>query len=192
MEIFMKDLAEFFSSGRVISATRSDEEFLRAVKAEPQIIFDLDPDLMNISAKVKKAHDAGKKYLLHVDLAKGLGKDESGIRFLGRVGVDGVISAKVGIIKLAREQGLHTVQRFFIVDSHSISTTVDAVKSAKPEMIEIMPGTLCKVIERIKGSVDIPIIAGGLIETETEVAEILASGATAVSTARHELWNIKK
>ena len=191
MEIFMKDLAEFFSSGRIISATRSDEEFLRAVKAETQIIFDLDPDLMNISAKVKKAHEADKLLFVHVDLAKGLGKDESGVRFLKRIGVDGVISTKVGVIKLAREQGLHTVQRFFIVDSHSISTTVDAVKSAKPEMIEIMPGTLCKVIERLKKCVDVAIISGGLIETEDEVREILSSGAAAVSTARQELWNMK-
>lgn len=185
------DKFDLFENGRVISATRSDEEFLRAVTSDPKVIFDLDPDLMNISAKVKKAHEAGKKYLLHVDLAKGVGKDESGIRFLRRVGVDGVISTKVGVIKLAREQGLHTVQRFFIVDSHSISTTVDAVRSAKPEMIEIMPGTLCKVIERLKNCVDVPIIAGGLIETENEVRDILSSGAAAVWTARSELWHLK-
>ena len=46
---------------------------------EPKIIFDLYPDLMNVSAKVKKAHEAGKKYFLHMDLAKGVGKDESGM-----------------------------------------------------------------------------------------------------------------
>jgi glycerol uptake operon antiterminator len=146
---------------------------------------------MNISVKVKKAHEAGKKYLTHVDLAKGLGKDESGVRFLRRIGVDGVISTKVGVIKLAREQGLLTVQRFFIVDSHSISTTVDSVRSSKPDMIEIMPGTLCKVVERIKKSVDVPIIAGGLIETEEEVREIFKHDVAAVSTARSELWNLK-
>lgn len=187
----MNDNAELFGSGRIISATRSDEEFLRAVKAEPKIIFDLAPDLMNISAKVKKAHESDKLIFVHVDLAKGLGRDESGIRFLKRVGVDGVISTKAGIIKLAREQGLHTVQRFFIVDSHSISTTVETVKSSKPEMIEIMPGTLCKVIERVGKSIDVPIIAGGLIEFENEVSEAFEKGAAAVSTGRCELWSLK-
>ena len=180
-----------FENGRIISATRSDEELLRALSSPPEMIFDLDPDLMNISIKVKKAHEAGKKYLLHVDLAKGLGKDESGIRFLKRVGVDGVISTKVGMIKLARERGLLTVQRFFIVDSHSILTTVEAVKVSKPAMIEIMPGTLCKVVEKLRSSIDVPIIAGGLIETEDEVDSILKSGAVAVSTGRSELWTIK-
>lgn len=187
----MENRTDIFEKCKVISATRSDEEFLRAITYETEIIFDLDPDLMNISAKVKKAHEAGKKYMLHVDLAKGLGKDESGIRFLKRVGVDGVISTKVGVIKLAREQGMLTVQRFFIVDSHSVQTTADAVKSSKPSMIEIMPGTLCKVIEKLKKDIDVPIIAGGLIETEEEVRAVIASGASAVSTARCELWTLK-
>lgn len=178
-----------FENGRIMAATRSDEEFLHAVASPPEVIFDLDPDLMNISVKVKKAHEAGKKYLLHVDLAKGLGKDESGIRFLKRVGVDGVISTKVGTIKLAREQSLLTVQRFFIVDSHSIQTTVESVKVSKPAMIEIMPGTLCKVIERLKSSLDVPIIAGGLIESEQEMRDAFQSGAAAVSTGKRELWN---
>lgn len=187
----MDNKTNLFENGRIMAATRSDEDFLRAVAGVPEVIFDLDPDLMNISAKVKRAHEAGKKYLLHIDLAKGLGKDESGIRFLKRISVDGIISTKVGVIKLAREQGILTVQRFFIVDSHSIQTTVETVKASKPEMIEIMPGTLCKVIERLKGSIDIPIIAGGLIETEDEICAILESGAVAVSTARHELWELK-
>ena len=187
----MENNLSLFENCRVISATRSDEEFLRAVASATDVIFDLDPDLMNITAKVKKAHETGKKYLLHVDLAKGLGKDESGIRFLKRIGVDGVISTKVGVIKLAREQGLHTIQRFFIVDSHSIETTVESVRVSKPDMIEIMPGTVCKVIERLKKRIDVPIIAGGLVETEDEVKEIFLSGASAVSTARNELWKLK-
>lgn len=175
-------------AGKIIPATRSDEEFLSALQCAPEVIFDLNPDLMNVSAKLKKAHDAGKKLFIHIDLAKGIGKDESGIRFLKRIGVDGVISTKVSIIKLARECGICTVQRFFIVDSHSIATTVDAVKSSKPDMIEIMPGTVYKIIERLKKMIDIPIIAGGLIENEKEINESLESGAAAISTGRRELW----
>ena len=185
----MDNKLNLFERCRIISATRSDEEFLKALSCVPEVIFDLDPDLMNVSAKVKKAHEAGKKYLLHLDLSKGLGRDESGIRFLKRVGADGIISTKVNVIKMAREQGLCTVQRFFIVDSHSLTTTVESVKTSRPDMIEIMPGTLTKVISRLKKSVDVPIIAGGLIETEGEVKEALESGAAAVSTAKKELWN---
>lgn len=176
------------AAGTVIPATRSDEEFLHALHCEPQVIFDLNPDLMNVTAKLKKAHDAGKKLFIHLDLAKGIGKDESGVRFLKRIGIDGVITTKVNITKMARECGLCTVQRFFIVDSHSIATTVEAVKSSKPDMIEIMPGTVFKIMERLKKMIDIPIIAGGLIETQYEIDEALKSGAAAISTGRRELW----
>ena len=179
------------NGGRIISATRSDEDFLYALKASPDVIFDLDPDLMNVSVKLKKAHDANKKLFIHIDLAKGIGKDESGVRFLKRIGVDGVISTKVNIIKMARECGMHTVQRFFIVDSHSIITTVEAIKSSKPESIEIMPGIMPKVIEKIKNMIDVPIIAGGLIETDEEALSVLENGAAAVSTGRRELWSLK-
>ncbi len=173
---------------QIISATRSDAEFLAAVAAAPEIIFDLNPDIMNISAKLKRAHAAGKQLFIHIDLAKGIGKDESGISYLGKVGVDGIISTKNNIIKMARDRGLCTVQRFFIVDSRSVTSALESLKSAKPDMVEIMPGTVYKVIKGLKELTDTPIIAGGLIETHKEVEEAISSGAHAVSTGNQGLW----
>ena len=67
-------------------------------------------------------------------------------------------------------------------------TTEEAVKASKPDMIEIMPGAIGKVIERLKKSIDVPIIAGGLIESIDEVKDAWMSGAIAVSTGKSELW----
>ena len=187
----MNTVAELFKNGKIISATRSDEDFLKAVESYPDVIFDLYPDLMNVSVKVKKSHEAGKKYFVHMDLAKGIGKDESGMRFLRRIGVDGILSTKLNVIKLAKENGLITVQRFFIVDSQSVHTTLESVKASRPDMMEIMPGTVCKVTEKIARSTDIPIIAGGLIESEDEIRAVISSGASAVSTGKRELWKLK-
>ena len=187
----MNGIAELFKNGRVISATRSDEDFLHALECTAEIIFDLTPDLMNVSAQVKKCHEAGKKYFVHVDLAKGIGKDESGMRFLRRIGVDGILSTKLNMIKLAKDNGLFSVQRFFVVDSQSVHTTLESAKASKPDMIEIMPGTQCKVTERISKAIDIPINAGGLIESESEIRDVIKSGASAVSTGKRELWSIK-
>ncbi len=177
-------------TSKIIAATRSDSEFLCAVKSEVSRVFDLNPDIMNISAKLKKAHEEGKKLYIHLDLAKGIGKDESGLKYLKRIGVDGIISTKNNLIKLGREQGLSTVQRFFIVDSKSIDSATESFRSAKPDMIEIMPGTLPKVVKRLGELTEIPIIAGGLIETDEEVFFALESGAFAVSTGRRSLWTI--
>ena len=186
----MSSIAELLKNGRIISATRSDEDFLMAIESAPEVIFDLMPDLMNVSVKVKKSHEAGKKYFVHMDLAKGIGKDESGMRFLRRIGVDGILSTKLNMIKLAKDNGIFTVQRFFVVDSQSVHTTLESVKSSRPDMIEIMPGTQCKVTERIATATDIPIIAGGLIESREEINAVIKSGASAVSTGKRELWNI--
>ena len=110
--------------------------------------------------------------------------------YVKNAGVDGVISTRVSIIKAARECGVFTVQRFFAVDSQSVDTTVEAVKSAKPDMLEIMPGVLTKVIKRLRQLVKVPIIAGGLIDSVDEIEEILESGATAISTSKKEIWDL--
>lgn len=180
---------DIFEQNRIIAATRSDPEFLAAVESDVSVIFDLNSDIMTLSKKIKKAHENQKKLFVHIDLAGGVGKDESGIIFLKKMGVDGIISTKVNIIKLAREAGLTTVQRFFIVDSRSVHTTSEAVRSSRPDMIEIMPATVGKVITRLVSELSIPIIAGGLIETKPEANEAIKCGAAAVSTGQRTLWN---
>lgn len=104
------------------------------------------------------------------------------------IGVDGIISTKTNIIKLAKEEQLSTVQRFFIVDSRSIDSTIESIKQSKTDMIEIMPGIIPKAISKIKKEIFIPIIAGGLIETETEMKAALDAGAYAISTGSKALW----
>ncbi len=173
----------------VIAATRTESDFQAATESEVDTVFDLAPDIMTVAPRLKKAHGAGKKLFIHIDLSKGIGRDESGIKYLKFLGIDGIISTKSSMIKTARELGLITVQRFFIVDSRFIESTSDALKNAKPHMIEIMPGTVTKVISKLKATTQTPIIAGGLIETEEEVAAALLSGAAAVSTGKKELWD---
>lgn len=175
---------------RIIAAVRTQAEFENAVNSKAGIIFHLSPDLHTVADMAKAAHSCGKKLFIHLDLATGIGKDKSGILYAKNAGVDGVLSTRVNIIKAARECGVFTVQRFFAVDSQSVDTTVEAVKSAKADMIEIMPGVLTKVIKRLRQLVNVPIIAGGLIDSADEIEDILASGATAVSTSKNELWNL--
>jgi len=177
---------------KVIAAVRTKEELTAASFSEVKIIFDLNPNILTIKDNLNTAHKANKKFFIHIDLAEGIGKDRSGIEYVKKLGVDGIISTRTGIIKSARELGIFTVQRFFIVDSHSIETTIESIKTSKPQMIEIMPGSVLKVISRLREVLEIPIIAGGLIETEEEAISIIQSGASAVSTGKSYLWNKAK
>ena len=178
-------------NNRVIAAVKNDS-FDLSLSSDAEWIFDLSPEISLIGERAKKAHKNNKKYFIHFDLAEGIGKDRSGILFSKRQGIDGIISTRVNIIKTAREAGLFTVQRFFIVDSHSVDTTLEGIKSAKPDMIEIMPGTVYKVIKNLKDKVNVPIIAGGLVQTSEEAEECFGAGAFAISASKPELWSIFK
>ena len=102
-------------------------------------------------------------------------------------GVDGIISTRAQIIRLAKDAGLLTVQRFFALDSQGLDSIQEMLKSTHPHLMEIMPGIIPKAIGRFAtGSV--PVIAGGLIETKAEITGALGGGAMAVSTGCETLW----
>jgi len=175
-------------TGKTIAAVKSDEEFSDALCSECETLFDLAPNIHTMLGKIKNAHSEGKKFYIHIDLAEGIGKDRAGLLFLKKCGADGIISTRTNIIRMAKEVGLLTVQRFFIVDSHSVDTTVEAAKGSKADMIEVMPALVYKVIKMLKTKIDVPIIAGGLIESREEAENAIESGADAVSTSNRDLW----
>ena len=172
----------------IIAAVRSAEDFEKALNSDVRIIFDLAPDISSVGERAAAAHRFGKTLFVHIDLASGIGKDKSGIEFLKSMGLDGILSTKAPLVKLAKESGMKAVQRFFIIDSKSVSATVEGIKNTKADMIEVMPGIVTRVIERLSERIEIPIIAGGLIETEEDIESAKRSGAFAVSTGKQKLW----
>ena len=176
----------------IIAAVRNKEDFEIAVKSEAKIIFDLAPDISTIKERIEYAHNFDKMIFAHIDLAAGVGKDKSGIEFLKTMGLDGIISTKASMIKIAKDAGLKAIQRFFVIDSKSVSATVEGIKNSKADMIEVMPALVFRVIKQLKSEVDLPIIAGGLIETEEDVKAAKDSGAFAVSTGKKDLWSNEK
>jgi glycerol uptake operon antiterminator len=170
---------------------RTDEDFKEALKSDVEVIFMQNSDILNVKEQITQAHSSGKKVLIHMDFAEGIGKDRAGLNFIKLMGADGILTTKTGMIRSAKDIGLITVQRFFIVDSHSVDTAVESIKIARPDVIEIMPGVLEKKIREFAEKVDTPILAGGLIEFKEEVDSALEAGAKAVSTASKNLWNYK-
>ncbi len=173
---------------RVIAAVSDEQTLDIAVNSGVDTIFYLTPNINTMAQMIKNAHSKNKKIYIHMDMAEGLGKDKFGIKFVKDLGVDGILSTRANIIKSAKEVGLLTVQRFFAIDAHSIKTIEETLKSSKPDMIEIMPGIVPKIINKLKGVIHIPIIAGGLVETPEELEAVVESGAYAVSTSKQSLW----
>ena len=172
----------------VIAAVKNENQFELAIKSGVDIIFLLHSNIMYIGDFIKKAHEAGKYIFLHIDMADGLGKDSAAILYLKSLSIDGIITTRGSLIKIAHENGLKTVQRFFVLDSKSIETSLETLKTSKADMIEIMPGIMPKIIKIFKDAVSTPIIAGGLISDKKEVIDALGSGADAISTSMEEIW----
>ena len=180
-----------FSSRKVAAAVRTREDFEIALKSRVDVIFLLYSSIMNIKGYIDKCHKANKKIFIHMDFVEGIGKDRAGLEFLKYQGVDVILTTKTNMIRPAKDLGLVTVQRFFIVDSHSVDTAVESIRIAKPDVVEIMPGVVSKKIREFSEKVSNDILAGGLVEFKEDVDEAIAAGATAVSTADRELWNYR-
>ncbi|MBR3961371.1 MAG: glycerol-3-phosphate responsive antiterminator [Clostridia bacterium] len=181
-----EELLKSLKCAPVIAAVR-DKMFGAALESPAKVIFLLGGNIMNIGERISEAHSKNKLIFIHIDLSEGIGKDKMGVEYLAKLGVDGIISTKAGIIRIAKEKGLMTVERFFAYDSHGVEGIPDMAAAAAPDFIEIMPGVIGKIVKRFS-STGIPLIAGGLIENEAEVKAALNNGAVAVSTGKKELW----
>lgn len=124
---------------------------------------------------------------MHIDLAEGIGKDKYGILWLKNLGADGIISTRTQLVRAAKDVGILSIQRFFMLDTKGMHSVMETIENTRPDFIEIMPGVIPKAL-RLFSSGSIPVIAGGLIETKAEVTDALSAGAVAVSTGKKELW----
>ena len=84
----MKNLISCLECNPVIAAV-TDEKWQQALESPAQVIFYLSANLLSMEEKVRQAHEAGKYVMVHLDLAEGIGRDRSGIRFLAQCGTGG-------------------------------------------------------------------------------------------------------
>ncbi len=182
----MKEILTLLEDFPVIAAAK-DKNMSEAVLSPASIIFDLGANINSIGASIEQAHLNGKKIFVHIDLAEGIGKDKYGIDYLKDLGVDGIISTRASLIKAAKERSLITVRRVFTLDSQGVESAMEDINDLFTDIIEIMPGVIPKITERFARGGK-PIIAGGLIETKSEITAALSHGAVAVSTGKKELW----
>ncbi len=181
-------ISKVLEENPIIAAPGTDEAFYSSLESPVGIIIILNGNIEAIEEYVTEAHKKGKLILIHIDLCAGLGKDSYALKHLKKIGADGIASTKSQLIKSAKELGLITLQRFFIVDSQSLLTAYDNIRQTKPDMIEIMPGIMPRVIEEIKTKISLPVIAGGLISKREDIIEALSSGASGISTGKENLW----
>ena len=182
---------ERMDNSPVIAAVKNMEMLENAVNSPCEIIFMLSGDIFNLADAVKRAHENGKMIFIHIDLMEGFSRDAVALRYIHEnLSPYGIISKKAGLIKIAKEMGMLTVRRFFIIDSLSLDNVVNATIAEKSDAIEIMPGVMPKIISKLKKKIKTPMIAGGLISEKEDVIGALQAGANGVSTTAENVWNL--
>lgn len=181
---------DLIEANPVIAAIKDSEGLAAScIRDEIKVVFILYGDICSIPAIVKTVKDAGKIAMVHVDLIVGLGGKEVAVDFIkASTAADGIISTKPALIKRARELSLYTTLRVFILDSMAFENIDRQMAIARPDMIEILPGLMPKIISRVCRKVKVPVIAGGLISDKEDVMAALGADAIAVSTTNQKVW----
>lgn len=184
-----KRLLALLEDGPVIASVKDDAGLEAALRSNVSVVFLLYGDLLTISDLTHRVHDAGKAVFLHLDLVDGLAPREITVDFIAKnTASDGIISTKAQLIRRARELGLVAIQRFFLLDSMALRNIEKHLTQDNPDLIEILPGLMPKVIRHLSDTTGKPIIAGGLIFDKEDVVAALSAGAVAVSVTKPDIW----
>ncbi len=187
-----KSLYEMVESGPVIAAIKDEEGLEKCCELEEiRVVFILYGDILKIEEIVKRVKEKGKVAIVHVDLLSGLASREIAVDFIKRnTMADGIISTKPALIRRAREIGLYTVMRFFLLDSMAFDSIEKQLSQVSPDFVEVLPGAMPKVIKKLCESHKTPIIAGGLISDKEDIMNALNAGAMAVSSTNAKVWGM--
>jgi glycerol uptake operon antiterminator len=188
-----REFIEMIEAAPVIAAVKDDEGLEICLTAEVEAVFILFGDICTIADIVARVKDAGKIAMVHMDLVTGLSPQDVSIDFIRKyTRADGIITTKANLITHAREIGLVTVLRYFVIDSlalFSIERRSRENRDSQPDMIEILPGIIVpKMVRKICSMSKVPVLCGGLIQEKEDVMNALANGAAAISTTCPEVW----
>ena len=185
-----KDLLDIIADSPVIAAVKDEEGLDKSLRTDCRIIFILYGNICSLTTIVEKIKSRDKLAIVHADLVQGLSAKTEAIDYIkNNTKADGILSTKGNLVKHATDIGLIGILRNFIIDSMAMENVNKQVELAHPDMIEIMPGIMPEIIEKLKSEIKLPLIAGGLISDKKDVIAALSAGADAVSTTKEELWN---
>ena len=173
----------------VIPAAKDYKSLQQCLTLDQKVIFILFGDICNIGEIISLIHKHNKYAFVHADMISGLSSRDIAVDFLKVCCADGILSTRPNVIKRAGELGLFTILRIFALDSKSLETAKRTVVTLNLDMIEIMPGIMPTIIERVVSTIHPKVLCGGLIAEKSNVIDALNAGAAAVSTTNENIWS---
>ena len=184
-----REFLDAIEANPIIAAVKDEQGLSNCLSREElTVIFILYGDIRSIGEIVERIHQAGKIAMVHIDLVTGLSSKEVSVDYICKdIHADGIISTKASMISRAKKLGMYTV-----LDSMAIKNIENLGNQHEqlPDVVEVLPGLMPKILKKICKTSRVPVIAGGLISDKEDVMGALGAGAAAVSTTNQEVWEL--
>lgn len=175
----------------IIASITAEEQLNEVLASEVERVNLMAGHIGNLEGFIERLHEAGKQVYVHIEMIAGLGRDAHTIAYLSdKFHADGIVTTKTNAVAAAKQAGLKSIQRFFAIDTAAINTAIRMINSTQPDEVELMPGLMPRVIRELKTMIKQPLIVGGLIRHEHEIAEALACGADYISSGDPQIWRL--
>ena len=184
-----KELISLLERNPIISAVKNDEELHDALESDCGAVILLFGSALDVGELVHSVKERGKVCIVHIDLVEGLSQSTVAVDFLLRgTETDGMISTRPQLVKHAKQKGMLTIQRFFIIDSKALDNVKRQLPSCDADIVEILPGVMPKIIAELCKCCKKPLIASGLIRDKEDIVNAISAGAVAVSSTNGDVW----
>ena len=126
-----REFVEVIEAAPIVAAVKDDSGLEMCLKSDVDAVFVLYGDICTIAEIVSKVKDAGKIAMVHMDLITGLSPRDISTDFIRKyTRADGIITTKGNLITHAKEIGLATVLRYFVLDSMAL---INIERQSHPE-----------------------------------------------------------
>lgn len=188
----MNSIIQILEDNPIIAALHNPKEDIKkTIPSHLRVIFLLGGSILTLPSVVETLHKQNRRIFIHIDLVSGLSRDREAVEFVAKIiKPEGIISTHPALMRHASALNLLTIQRIFLIDSRSLEKGMNSLRGSEADMAELMPGVIPSAIKKLRRDMELPIIAGGMLENKSDVIKALKAGAMAVSTSRPELWNI--
>ncbi len=175
----------------IIAAVQDLDKLDDALASPCEIIFLLTGNIFNLKEISHRIRSKNKGLYIHIESIDGFSKDTWGLEYIIKnISPDGIITEKNNLVRLSKDMGVFTIQRLFIPDSYALENAISSIRKTRPNAIEILPGIMPKIIEKVIKETKLSVIASGLITDKHDLNSSLDSGAIAISTSSKDVWYI--
>jgi glycerol uptake operon antiterminator len=184
------EFREMLRAHPVIPALRSLTDMPAALAAPSRVVYLLAAGLSTIDEYLQALRVKDKEVVVNLDLFAGLSRNAEAVEYLAASGCAGIISTHTDVLGVTRSLGLYAVQRTFVIDSESVTSTMRSLRNFVPDALELLPAPVApRMLPRLRERYDtVAAVGGGLIADLQEADSLIRQGLDAVSTGNPELW----